>query len=172
MPKKIEKLCKNCPKMEPKWIENWSKIWLVRERVILRELCSYCGKTTLCEVQRLQNSMKNQPQICAKSMLEEGIPKLCQSDENLFQNGAEMGPKIEENSMRKNWKMIARKSDKSANGGSKNRRRSETWGPKVVCILFLGRARRNVRIPLRLWSLQVLELWFSTPVPPERGRRI
>ena len=24
-----------------------------------------------------------------------------------------------------------------------------------------------MRIPLRLWSLQVLELWFSTPVPRE-----
>ena len=65
------KIPKNGSKMIHKLIK---KIRLVRERMILRELCCYCSKTTLREVQRLQNSMKNQLQICAKSMLEKGVP--------------------------------------------------------------------------------------------------
>ena len=66
--------------MIQKLIHNWSKIWLVRERVILRKLCSYQSKTTHSEVQSFQNSMQNRSKIDAKSMLEKVVPKWCHSD--------------------------------------------------------------------------------------------
>ena len=64
------------------------------------------------------------------------------------------------------------KSETLEQQGSINRKRLEIGCHKVVRLIFFGRARRDARAPLRLWSLAGLEGSSGTPGPLEWGRRI
>ena len=70
--------------------------------------------------------MTNQTKIDAKSKLEKVMPKWCQYDRKWLQNRAQIGPKIDEKTMRKfNRKLMAnilRKTDQLSDQNSKKGR--------------------------------------------------
>ena len=60
----------------PKWTKKQFKIKLFRERVILRKVVFYDGKTILLEVRSVPKAMQNQRKIDAESVLEKRMQKL------------------------------------------------------------------------------------------------
>ena len=96
--------------------------------------------------------------------------KWCENRRTWLPKWSQISPKIDQKTMRTNdRKQISGNLEKSATRGSTNREKSETWGLDVVQWLFLGRASRNVRIPLRLWSLQGLGIDFARLDPRNGG---